>query len=52
MDPYINALLSTNETEPFNENFDSIGYGSMFFANNLGTLNLAFFFYLGLVAVL
>lgn len=46
MNPYINMMLRLNNTEPFNNVFDQMGYNSMFLSNNLGTLNLAFLFYL------
>ena len=46
MNPYINMMLRLNNTEPFNNVFDQMGYTSMFLSNNLGTLNLAFLFYL------
>ncbi len=46
MNPYINMMLRLNNTEPFNNVFDQMGYNSMFLSNNLGTLNLVFLFYL------
>lgn len=45
MEPYINRALILEETEPLNSNFDSLGFSSMYFTNNLGTLLLAFLFY-------
>jgi hypothetical protein len=47
LNPYINTILNLNSTEPFNVVFDEMGYNSMFLSNNMGTLNLAYFFYLG-----
>jgi len=47
LNPYINTILKLDSTEPFNVGFDEMGYNSMFLSNNLGTLNLAYFFYLG-----
>jgi hypothetical protein len=47
LNPYINTILALNSTEPFNVGFDEMGYNSMFLSNNMGTLNLAYFFYLG-----
>ena len=44
--PAINILLHVNNTEPYSVLFDEMGYNSKFFSNNLGTLNLAFLFYL------
>ena len=53
LDPYINKVLNLNETEPFNANFDAIGFGSMFFLNNMGSLLIGFVIYLvGLIAIL
>ena len=43
--PYLNKMLDLNETEPYNSNFDQAGYGSLFFLNNMGSLILAFVFY-------
>jgi len=47
LNPYINTILQLNSTEPFKVAFDEMGYNSMFLSNNMGTLNFAFFFYLG-----
>ena len=52
MSPYINTLLDLEDTQPYSELFDQMGYGSMYFSNNLGTLNLAFLFYLGALPVM
>ena len=38
-------MLQLNSTEPYSVMFDEMGYNSMFYSNNLGTLNLAFLFY-------
>ena len=52
LDPFINKVLNLNETEPFNDNFDAIGFGSMFFLNNMGSLLIGFVFYfIGLIAM-
>ena len=45
IEPYINWILRLEETEPFNSNFDAIGFGSMYFLNNMNSLLLAFVFY-------
>ena len=43
--PYINSILHLNDTEPLNQNFDALGFNSMYFLNNLGTLLLGFILY-------
>ena len=45
-DHLINKILELNTTTPFNSNFQSMGFGSMYFMNNMGTMFLAFVFYL------
>ena len=45
-------MLSLNETEPFNGNFDQLGFGSLHFLNNMGSLNIAFLFYLAALVLL
>jgi len=45
VDPLINKALKLNETGPFNDNFDAIGFGSMFFMNNMGSLMIGFVIY-------
>jgi hypothetical protein len=42
-------VLSLNETEPFNQNFNALGFQSMYFLNNMNSLMLGFLFYLSLV---
>ena len=53
MDPIINKLLNLNETEPLNANFEAIGFQSMHFLNNMGSLTIGFLIYfVGLLAIL
>lgn len=52
MGPYINLLLNIEDSKPYSELFDQRGYGSIYFSNNLGTLNLAFLFYFGSLPVM
>ena len=53
MDPIINKLLNLNETEPLNANFEAIGFQSMYFLNNMGSLTIGFLIYfVGLLAIL
>ena len=53
LDPLINKALNLNDTGPFNANFNAIGFGSMFFLNNMGSLLIGFVIYLiGLIAIL
>lgn len=47
LSPYINGILLLNDTEPYSAMFDEMGYNSMYYSNNLGTLNLAFLLYVG-----
>ena len=53
IDPLINKALRLNHTEPFNENFNAIGFGSMYFMNNMGSLLIGFLIYFaGILAML
>lgn len=45
IEPYVNFMLNLNETGPFNENFDKLGFQSLFFLNNLGPLGIGFLIY-------
>ena len=45
VEPYINKMLQLNATHPFNRNFESLGFQSMYFLNNLGPLLFAFIIY-------
>ena len=52
LDPFINKALNLNKTEPFNANFDAIGFGSMFFLNNMGSLLIGFaIYFIGLIVM-
>jgi hypothetical protein len=51
--PLINQILKLNSTEPLNENFNAIGFESMYFLNNMGSLLIGFLIYFfGLLAIL
>lgn len=53
VNPLIKKALSLNETEPMNANFEAIGFQSMYFLNNMGSLTIGFLIYLvGLLAIL
>lgn len=45
-------MLNLNETGAFNKNFDTLGFQSMYFLNNLGPLVFAFLFYFIAIGVL
>lgn len=45
LDPTINKMLKLNSTEPFNDNFGSLGFESIYLLNNLGSLLLGFIYY-------
>jgi hypothetical protein len=42
-------MLKLNETEPYNANFDSLGFNSMYFLNNMNSLLLGFILYFTLI---
>lgn len=52
IEPYVNSVLNLNETGPFNSNFDTLGFQSMFFLNNLGPLVFAFLIYFAAIIFL
>ena len=37
-------MLSLNATEPYNDNFGALGFQSIYFLNNLGSILIAFIF--------
>lgn len=45
LDPTINKMLKLNSTDPYNDNFGSLGFQSIYLLNNLGSLLLAFIYY-------
>ena len=45
IDPFINKVLNLNETEPVNANFEAIGFQSIYFLNNMGSLIIGFLIY-------
>ena len=52
LDPFINKALNLNKTEPMNENFAAIGFNSMYFMNNMGSLIIGFLIYfVGLIVM-
>ena len=52
IDPLINKVLNLNETEPINANFEALGFQSMFFLNNMGSLIIGFItYFIGLIAM-
>ena len=52
IEPYMNKLLQLNSTHPFNRNFESLGFQSMYFINNLGPLLIGFLIYFGAIIFL
>ncbi len=45
-------MLHLNQTEPLNQNFKSLGFGSLYFLNNMNSILLGFNFYFSLVLLL
>jgi len=43
--PYLNYLLALNPSEPVNNNFEALGFESIFLLHNVGSLIFAFLFY-------
>jgi len=47
--PYLDGYLHLQPTDPVNANFESVGLESIYLLHNLGTLLLAFVFFLAMV---
>jgi hypothetical protein len=45
MSDIIHSSLDLEPTEPFNDNFGDLGFGSRYFLNNMGTMILFYVFY-------
>ena len=45
-------MLHLNATEPLNPNFDALGFGSLYFLNNMNSMLIGFLFYFGLIFLL
>jgi len=41
----VNAILSLEKTDPVNENYNALGFESVYFINNMGTLFIVFLIY-------
>jgi hypothetical protein len=52
LEPYINRIFSLKSTGPFNDNFNDLGFQSMYFLNNLGPMLLAFLGYFAAILFL
>lgn len=52
LDGPINKLLHLNHTEPLNQNFRKLGFESIYFLNNMGSMLIAFIIYPVLILVL
>ena len=48
--PYLDRILELEPREPINSNFETVGLESVYFLHNLGTLFLAYVFYVILIA--
>ena len=45
IEPYIVWVLKVNDTEALTPNFEALGFGSMYFLNNMGAMILGFIIY-------
>ena len=45
IEPWINKALNLTETDPMSDNFAAIGFQSMYFMNNMGSLLIGFVIY-------
>jgi hypothetical protein len=46
LDSSINSVLRLNQTEALNDNFDQVGFKSMYFLNNMGVLMIPILAYI------
>ena len=52
LSPYINRLLRLEESEPLNSNFNELGFGSLYFLNNMNSMLVGFLCYFLLILLL
>ena len=52
LDPYLNKMLRLPESQPLNSNFDELGFGSMYFLNNMNSMLVGFAFYFAMIVLL
>jgi len=45
-------MLRLNATEPMNRNFDALGFGSLYFLNNMNSMLIGFLLYFGMILLL
>ena len=42
----LDKMLSVEPTDPINQNFEAVGFESIYLLNNMGTLSIAYFIWM------
>lgn len=50
--PRLDKMLRLNATEPLNQNFEALGFGSLYFLNNMNSMLIGFLVYFGMILLL
>ena len=50
--PRLDKILRLNTTEPLNPNFEFLGFGSLYFLNNMNSMLIGFLVYFGMISLL
>ncbi len=50
--PRLEKMLRLNATEPLNPNFEALGFGSLYFLNNMNSMLIGFLVYFGMILLL
>jgi hypothetical protein len=50
--PRLDKMLRLNATEPLNPNFEALGFGSLYFLNNMNSMLIGFLVYFGMILLL
>ena len=50
--PRLEMMLRLNATEPLNPNFEALGFGSLYYLNNMNSMLIGFLVYFGMILLL
>jgi hypothetical protein len=50
--PKLEIMLRLKTTEPLNPNFEALGFGSLYFLNNMNSMLIGFLVYFGMILLL
>ena len=52
MTPVLDKMLNLEESKSLNPNFEALGFGSLYFLNNMNSMLIGFLVYFGMILLL